>query len=55
MKYYKLILCVCIISLLVSEQAYATPKNSTGKITITKFEGGCFNARKGTRIVMWCA
>ena len=55
MKYYKLILCVCIISLLVSEQAYATPKNSTDKIRITQFVGGCFNAHKGARLIMWCA
>ena len=52
-----LLLRMCIIPmlLLVSTQAMPAGKNNGAKITITKFEGGCFNAHKGARMIMWCA
>ena len=57
MNYTNLLLHMCIIPmlLLVSTQAIPAGKNNTAKITITKFEGGCFNAHKGSRMIMWCA
>ena len=52
-----LLLRMCIIPMLlvISTQAIPAGKNNTAKITITKFEGGCFNAHKGARMIMWCA